>query len=112
MLKVTGLLVRAPLRWTGSLAGCTPKTRTLGLVSFTAQAMPPISPPPPMGATNGLNIRLLFQNFQPQRSLPRNDGVIVEGVDQREMGAFDFARPPLHTLRRVSSYRAESPSAP
>ena len=38
-----------------------------------------------------LDIRLLLQNFQSQRSLPGDDGIVVESVNQSQMVLAGFA---------------------
>ena len=48
---VTGAPASRARSMEGRRSGSTPTTRILGLVSFRAQAMPLMRPPPPMGTT-------------------------------------------------------------
>ncbi len=53
-------------------------------VSFTAQATPAISPPPPTGMTTASRSLCCFEHFEAQRSLAGDHGIVIEGMDEGE----------------------------
>ena len=40
------------------------------------------------GNDDGFDVGMLLQNFEAERSLPRDDGIVIEGVDEREAIVF------------------------
>ena len=58
-------------------SGSTPITLAFGFDSLIAVAMPLINPPPPIGHKHQFNVRHVFKNLQPNRSLSRDDLFVV-----------------------------------
>ena len=52
------------------------------MIAFAAIALPAISPPPPIGITRQVEIRLVLQHFERDRALPGDDARIVVRMDR------------------------------
>ena len=63
-------------------AVCTPITWMRGLVSLSAQAMPEMSPPPPMGTTTTSRYGHCSSSSRPMVPWPAMTCGVVEGVDE------------------------------
>ena len=68
-----------------SAAVCTPTTWMRGLVSLSAQAMPEMSPPPPMGTTTISMKGFCSSSSRPMVPWPAMTCGVIEGVDEDEV---------------------------
>ena len=69
----------------------TPYTSMAGFSAFAAIEMPEIRPPPPMATTSASSSGCSRQHLEARGALPRDDLLVVVGMDQRE-AALDRGR--------------------
>ena len=57
--------------------------------ALTALATPVMSPPPPMPRNHGSRVGCVLQDLQSHRRVPGDEVVVVEGMDERAVDAWD-----------------------
>ena len=121
MVSGTGMVTRLPVRsdCQASLAGSvsTPTTRTPGRIALAAVAQPEISPPPPTGVMQHVEVGHILEKLQRRRALPGDDVRMVERRDdgqaalvgQLPRNRFAVARQPVveHDLCAIAARRVD-----